>query len=143
MRHINDLTIGPDGAAYVTGTSAEHILRLPAGGRELDVWAADPRFEPVGGGSLDGIAFGDDGTTFVMIEGSGTLDLVTVHGDAPTIDTIQDNFVGPTGVTLVKTVACVAIGQPAYVFDPAKRGQSPRLPFVLSAEPLRRLLPRP
>jgi streptogramin lyase len=53
----NDITIGPDGAAYVTNTAAPQILRLAKGARELEVWFTEPSLQPEKGGGLDGIAF--------------------------------------------------------------------------------------
>jgi hypothetical protein len=44
--------------------------------------------------------------------------------------------VTPTGVTPVGDIAWVSEGQLDYLFDPAKHGQRPRLPFRLFAVPL-------
>jgi streptogramin lyase len=69
------------------------------------------------------------GNAFLMIEGAGNLDDVTVHGDEASIETIQNGFAGPTGVTPVGNTAWVSEGQLGYLFDPTKKGQTPRLPF--------------
>lgn len=69
------------------------------------------------------------GNDFLMIEGEGRLDRVTVKGDAASIETIQRGFAGPTGVTQAGGTAWVSEGQLAYLLDPAKQGQAPRLPF--------------
>lgn len=61
----NDITIGPDGAAYVSNTAAPQILRLAQGGKQLEVWFTDPSLQPEKGAGLDGLAFGPDGNLYV------------------------------------------------------------------------------
>ncbi|MBV8741482.1 MAG: hypothetical protein JOZ12_06820, partial [Sinobacteraceae bacterium] len=46
-----------------------------------------------------------------------------------TIDTIKDGYAGPTGVTLQSGTAWVSEGQLGIIFDPARKGQAPHLPF--------------
>jgi sugar lactone lactonase YvrE len=76
------------------------------------------------------------GNVFLMIEGQGKLDRVTVDGDKASIETIKDGFSGPTGVTLMGDAVWVSEGQLAYLFDPAKKELSPRLPFSIYRVPL-------
>jgi sugar lactone lactonase YvrE len=129
----NDITIGPDGAAYVTNTATPQILRLAQGARQLEVWFTEPSLQPEKGGGLDGIAFGPDGNlyvntvgpgelyridvkkgkatkltqltpsrplfhtdgmrrygkNFLLIEGQGRLDLMSVHGDSVSVETSE------------------------------------------------------
>jgi streptogramin lyase len=73
------------------------------------------------------------GNTFLMIEGNGKLDRVTITGDNASIDTLKDGFNGPTGVTLAGETAWVSEGQLPYLLDPAKKAQGPTLPFKLYA----------
>ena len=73
---------------------------------------------------------------FLMVEGGGTLDLVTVEGDAARIETLKDGLAGPVGVTQVGDTAWVAEGQLAHLFDPALKEQKPSLPFRIVAVPL-------
>src|SRR6185312_10113142 len=63
----NDLAIGPDGSLFVTNSLAPQILRLKAGGSELEVWLESSKFDQPRGKSpgLDGIAFSDDGNLYV------------------------------------------------------------------------------
>ena len=75
---------------------------------------------------------------FLMIEGSGKLDHVTFEGDRATVQTLKDGYIGPTGVTPVGNTAWVSEGQLSYLIDPAKKGQSPHLPFRLYAVDLAR-----
>ena len=62
----NDITLGPDGSAYVTNTLTPQVLKLKPGSDTFEVWATDPGFDggPEGAG-LDGIAFGKDGHLYV------------------------------------------------------------------------------
>ncbi len=77
----NDIAIGTDGSAYVTNTAAPQILRLPPGGKQLEVWATDPLLAPpAGGAGLDGIAFGGDGNLYVDTYTPGELFRVKVTG---------------------------------------------------------------
>jgi streptogramin lyase len=76
----NDIAIGADGSAYVTNTAAPQILRLPPGGKQLEVWATDPALAPpAGGAGLDGIAFGGDGNLYVDTYTPGELFRVKVN----------------------------------------------------------------
>ncbi len=171
----NDIAIGPDGSAFVTNTLAPQVLRLPPGGKALEIWFTDPSLQPpAGAAGLDGIAFGSDGNlyvdrytpadlyridvkngkagkltklqlsrtlvladairpldhnVFLLVEGGGRLDRMSVHGDAAAIETIKDGYVVPTGVAKVARVAWVSEGQLSYLFDPSKKDQKPNLPF--------------
>jgi sugar lactone lactonase YvrE len=175
----NDIAIDAAGAAYVTNSNAPQILRLPAGGKQLEVWFEDASLQPAPHGTgLDGIAFGSDGNlyvnrydaadlyridvkdgkagklttlqasqklvladamrplgpnVFLLIEGGGRLDTMTVKGDAASIATLKGGFDTPTGVTAVAGTAWVSEGQLEYLFEPAKHDQKPRVPFQLFA----------
>jgi sugar lactone lactonase YvrE len=173
----NDITIGPDKAAYVTNTAAPQILRLAPGSRQLEVWFTDPSLQPEKGGGLDGLAFGPDGNLYVdtvgpgelyridvkqgkatrltkltpsrplfrtdalrrygkdflLIEGQGRLDVLSVKGDTANVQTLKDGYVVPTGVTPVGNIAWVTEGQLGFVSDPEKK---PNLPFHVYTVPL-------
>ncbi|ACK50370.1 conserved hypothetical protein [Methylocella silvestris BL2] len=75
-----------------------------------------------------------DQSHFLMIEGDGKLDRVTVSGDSARIETIADGFGAPTSVTQVGETAFVTDGQLPGLFSGS--GESPRLPFRLYAAPL-------
>lgn len=51
----NDIAIGPDGSAYVTDSNNMQIVRLPKGGKAIEVWAGNGAFGPKDA-LLDGIA---------------------------------------------------------------------------------------
>ena len=80
----NDITIGPDGAAYVSNTAAPQILRLTPGGQQLEVWFTDPALQPAAGAGIDGIAFGPDGNLYFDRFSPGDLYRVDVKGGIAT-----------------------------------------------------------
>ena len=77
------------------------------------------------------------GTEFLIIEGAGRLDRLRIQGDEAVIQTLKDGFAVPTGVAVSGRTAWVTEGQLSYVFDPAKRDQSPSVPFHIYSVPLR------
>jgi hypothetical protein len=70
------------------------------------------------------------GQSFLMVEGSGSLDRVTVNGDKVTIETIKDGLNGPNDVAKVCGTAWVTEGQLSHLFN-AKANGPPRLPFEI------------
>src|SRR4051794_4780194 len=80
----NDITIGPDGAAYVTNTAAPQVLRLAKGAKKLEIWFTEPSLQPEKGGGLDGLAFGADGNLYVNTVGPGELYRIDVKGGKAT-----------------------------------------------------------
>jgi sugar lactone lactonase YvrE len=75
------------------------------------------------------------GQAFVMAEGGGSVDRVTVKGEDVEIETIKDGIAGPTSVALVDKVLWVSEGQLPHLFEPAKSGP-PRLPFRIIRVPM-------
>ena len=73
---------------------------------------------------------------FLMIEGGGSLDLVTINGQTADVSTIQDGFGGPVSVTQVGGNAWVAEGQLDHLLNPEMKKQQPKLPFRLYSVPL-------
>ena len=68
------------------------------------------------------------GQKFVMAEGGGSVDRVTVNGDEVKIATIKDGIAGPTSVVPVGQTLWVAEGQLPHLFE-AKKSGPPHLPF--------------
>jgi sugar lactone lactonase YvrE len=66
---------------------------------------------------------------FLLVEGGGRLDTMTIQGDNAAIETLKDGMAIPTGSAAVGKTAWVSEGQLSYVFDPSKKGQTPNLPF--------------
>jgi sugar lactone lactonase YvrE len=73
------------------------------------------------------------GLAFVMAEGGGTLDRLTVNGDAVDIHTVSEGFAGPTGVALVGDTLWGSEGQLPHLFDP--KAGPPNLPFRVVGVP--------
>ena len=71
-------------------------------------------------------AFGD---SFLVIEGAGRLDKVTVKGDEAQIDVVQDGLTEPVSVTQVGNTGWIAEGKLSYIIGPNK-GKDPG-PFIL------------
>jgi sugar lactone lactonase YvrE len=76
--------------------------------------------------------------TFVMAEGAGRLDRVTVKDDAVDIETIKYGLAGPTSVALVGQTLWASEGQLTHLFD-AKNSGPPHLPFRIVGVPVSQL----
>jgi hypothetical protein len=66
---------------------------------------------------------------FLLIEGEGRLDRMVITGDNAFVETLQDGYSTPTGVTSVGDTAWVSEGQLSYLLDPNKSTLRPNLPF--------------
>ena len=71
--------------------------------------------------------------TFIMAEGAGSIDRLTVKGDEVNVETIKDGLAGPTSVARVGDMYWVSEGQLSHLFD-AKSGP-PKLPFRIVGVP--------
>lgn len=130
---LDGIAIGSDGAIYVNTFTAGGLFKVAmTDGRAGEVTALQTSRKLTLPDSLR--RYGSD--TFLMIEGGGSLDLVTVKGGTAEISTIKDGFAGPVSVTQVERTAWVAEGQLDHLLDPETKKQPPRLPFHLHAVPL-------
>jgi len=129
---LDGIAFGGDGAMYVTTYAAGGFFRIAVeNGRAGRVI------------KLQGRALGlPDGLrplgpkSFLLVEGAGTLDRVEVDGDRFRATPLRAGFHTPTSVTRVGSVVWVSEGQMPLFFDPARKGQSPALPFRIYAVPL-------
>ncbi len=130
---LDGIAFGSDGAVYVNTFTPGGLFRIAvADGRAGEVTTLQTSRKLT---LPDGLrAYG--GNTFLMVEGGGSLDLVTVDGGTAKIDTIKDGFAGPVSVTQVGSTAWVAEGQLEHLLDPELKKQPPKLPFRLYAVPL-------
>lgn len=69
----NDIAMGKDGTAYASDTPGGRIVKLPKGGKALEVVVVDDRLK-----SIDGLAFGADGALIVNIVQKNELWRVTL-----------------------------------------------------------------
>ena len=76
-----------------------------------------------------------EGASFLMIEGSGKLDRVSIDGDSAKLDTLKEGMDGPTGVTTLGANAYVSEGQLPKLF--ARSPGAPKLPFKVYEVPLK------
>jgi hypothetical protein len=131
---LDGIAFGGDGALYVTTYAAGGFFRIAVeNGRAGRVI------------KLQGRALGlPDGLrplgpkSFLLVEGAGTLDRVEVDGDGFRATPLRSGFHTPTSVTRVGSVVWVSEGQMPLFFDPARKGESPALPFQIYAVPLRK-----
>lgn len=68
------------------------------------------------------------GQTFLMIEGKGSLDRVSVDADKITVETIRDGLNEPTALARIGDTVWVSEGQLSHLFDVKEKGP-PSLPF--------------
>jgi sugar lactone lactonase YvrE len=122
---LDGIAIGSDGHVYVTTYIPAKLFRIAvkngkAGAvTELKTSRALDHADAMR-------AFGND---FLVIEGAGRLDKVTVKGDEAQIETIQDGLAEPVSVTQVGNTGWVAEGKLSYIIGDNK-GKDPG-PFVL------------
>jgi sugar lactone lactonase YvrE len=129
---LDGIAIGGDGNIYVnTFTKGEFFrveIREGRLGNVTRLKTSRPLTLPDGLRPLSDRAF-------LMAEGGGTLDRVSIAGDNVTIETLRDGLAEPTAVAKVGETAWVAEGQLSHLFNPAANGP-PRLPFRITGIPV-------
>lgn len=123
---LDGIAFGSDGNIYVNTYGKGNFFRVAyvdgAAGPVTRLKTPRPLKNPDGLRSIGGM-------TFVMAEGGGTLDRITVKGDEIAIEELASGLAGPTAVALVGDVLWAPEGQLSHLFD-AKSGP-PALPFRL------------
>jgi sugar lactone lactonase YvrE len=129
---LDGIAFGGDGALYVTTYASGGFFRIAVErGRAGRVIKLHGRHL----GLPDGLRqLGRK--SFLLVEGTGTLDRVEVDGNRFRAAPLRAGFRTPTSVTRVGSIAWVSEGQMPLFFDRARKGESPVLPFRIHAVPL-------
>ncbi|SDT34291.1 hypothetical protein [Bradyrhizobium canariense] len=117
---LDGIAIGSDGNLYVTTYVPAKLFRIAAkDGKAGAVTELKPS-RPLD--HADAMrAFGD---SFLLIEGNGKLDKITVKGDEANVETIKDGFAEPVSVTQIGDTGWVAEGKLSYIIGDNK-GKDP------------------
>ncbi len=93
----NDMAIGADGAIYASDTPGGRILKLPKGGKSLEVAVTDDRLK-----GIDGLAFGGDGALVINnVQKQEMWRVKLPAGGAPAVLTklnVDTRLAGPDGL---------------------------------------------
>jgi sugar lactone lactonase YvrE len=120
---VDGIAFGDSSTIYVNTVTTGHLFRIPVGkdgaaGRMSSIKPSQELKNPDG---MRSVAKNE----FLMIEGAGRLDHVTIEGDGAKIDVLKDGFHGPVAVTRTGDTAWVLEGKLNYMNDPKLKDQDP------------------
>lgn len=122
---IDGIAFGADGNFYANTYAGNGFFRIAvqdgAAGAIVKLATPRPLFHPDGMRTLTG-------NSFLMVEGSGKLDRISVKGDQVQLQTLADSLREPAAVARIGTTAWVAETQISVLFDD-KHVTAPQLPF--------------
>jgi hypothetical protein len=123
---LDGIAFGTDGHVYVDTFQGGKFFRVemkPDGvsGRVTELHPSRTLDHP------DGLRPWGDGS-FMLAEGGGRLDRVTIQGDQVRIEVLKDGLKGPVGAARIGHTAYALEGQLSHLFDHKLRGQQD-LPF--------------
>ncbi|MBS0251044.1 MAG: hypothetical protein JSR78_08260 [Proteobacteria bacterium] len=128
---LDGIAIGDDGNFYVTNFAKGELYRVDqkggAAGTITKLETPRPLVLPDGLRTFNG-------SRFLLAEGGGTIDLVTMAGDKAEIKELDGGLAGPTGVAVSDGKVFATEGQLQHLFD-AKKNGPPELPFHVVAVP--------
>jgi len=132
---LDGIAFGNDGNLYVTTYAVGQLVRVEVkGGRAGRITALSGNYQLNFPDALRTLGK----NSFLLVEGSGTLDRVAVQGDTFAVTQVHGGFATPTSVARIGMAAWVSEGQLPFLFDPSKKSLSPSLPFRIYAIPLRK-----
>ena len=124
---LDGIALGSDGHLYANTYGGNEFFRIEikdgAPGRVTKLETSRPLKNPDALRHLTG-------NTFLMVEGGGTLDRVTIDGDKATVDTLKDGLNGPTSLAKIGDIVWVGEGQLGHLFA-AKENGPPKTPFQI------------
>lgn len=131
---LDGIAIGDDGNLYVNTFHGGDMFRIEVkagkAGTINKLKTSRPLLLPDGLRHLSG-------STFLMAEGGGIIDRVTVDGDTALIETIKDGLKEPTALAQIGDILWVAEGQISHLLSPNEKGP-PSLPFRIVPVPVGR-----
>lgn len=128
---LDGIAVGSDGHVYVTTFIPAKLFRVAVNGGKAGAVTELKPSRPID--HADAMrAFGSD---FLLIEGAGRLDKVTVNGDEAKVDVIKEGLAEPVSVAQVGNTGWVAEGKLSYLLGDNK-GKDPG-PFALTPVPLK------
>jgi sugar lactone lactonase YvrE len=131
---LDGLAFGSDGHLYINTFTLGGLWRVEVkdgkAGTITELKTSRPLKNP------DGLRLHGP-NQFLMAEGGGTIDLVTIQGDTAKIDTLRDGLTGgPVSVAEHESTVWYVEGQLGYVFNPALKGKDPA-PFKAVGMPMK------
>jgi sugar lactone lactonase YvrE len=127
---LDGIAVGSDGNLYVNTYSNGELYRVDVNDGKPGKVTKLKTSRPLK--LADGLRPNGE-MTFIMAEGSGSIDRLTVKGDEVNVETIKDGLAGPTSVALVGDTYWVPEGQLSHFFDP--KSGPPALPFRIVGVP--------
>jgi streptogramin lyase len=125
LADADGIAFGSDGNLYVNTYGGGGLFRIDSKRVLTKLSTPRPLVHPDGMRTLSG-------NTFLLIEGAGRLDQVTIFGDTVTLTTVKDGLREPAAVAQVGDIAWVAETQISALFD-IKNPHPPVLPFQVVA----------
>ncbi|MHC2108932.1 Vgb family protein [Methylobacterium sp. CM6246] len=131
---LDGIAFGTDGNLYVDTFTKAELFRIDV--KDGQAGAVTPLTPSRPLVLTDGLRPLGDGA-FLLAEGGGRLDRMTVSGDTAKVEVLRDGVAGGvTGAAKVGATAFITVGQLAVITDPARKGTEPELPFRVLAVPL-------